>query len=40
MFGYSSDIVLPTVIIADEQGKIIFADFTDNYRLGAESDTF
>jgi peroxiredoxin len=40
MFGYSSDTVLPTVIITDEQGKIIFADLTDNYRLRPEPYTF
>lgn len=40
MFGYSSDTVLPTLIITDEQGKIIFTDHTDNYRLRPEPDTF
>ena len=40
MFGYSSNTILPTVIITDEDGKIIFADQTDNYRVRPEPDTF
>ena len=39
-FGYSSDTVLPTVIITDEHLKIIFADLTDNYRVRPEPQTF
>jgi hypothetical protein len=31
---------MPTVIITDEQGKIIFADLTDNYRVRPEPETF
>ncbi len=38
--GYDSDTVLPTVIITDTQGKIIFVDLTDNYRVRPEPDTF
>ncbi|GAA4279130.1 peroxiredoxin family protein [Aquimarina mytili] len=38
--GYDSDTVLPTIIITDKQGKIIFADLTDNYRVRPEPETF
>ncbi len=38
--GYDSDTVLPTVIITDEKGKIIFVDLTDNYRVRPEPETF
>ena len=38
--GYDSDTVLPTVLVTDEQGKIIFADLTDNYRFRPEPATF
>lgn len=40
MFGYKSETVLPTVIITDEVGKIIFLDQTDNYRVRPEPSTF
>ena len=40
MMGYDSDTVLPTVIICDAQGKIIFSDQTDNYRVRPEPDLF
>lgn len=40
MFGFDSDSVMPTVIICDEEGKIIFADQTDNYRVRPEPETF
>ncbi len=40
LLGYSSDTVLPTVIITDEKGKIIFVDQTDNYRVRPEPATF
>ncbi len=39
-FGFDSDTVLPTVIITDATGKIIFLDETDNYRLRPEPETF
>jgi len=39
-FGFDSDTVLPTVIITDEKGKIVFADLTDNYRVRPEPETF
>lgn len=38
--GYDSDTVLPTVVITDNEGKIIFADLTDNYRVRPEPKTF
>jgi len=40
MFGYKSETVLPTVIITNEQGQIIFVDQTDNYRVRPEPNTF
>jgi len=40
MMGYDSDTVLPTVIITNSSGKIIFLDLTDNYRVRPEPDTF
>ena len=40
VFGYDSDTVLPTVIITDVSGKIIFLDETDNYRVRPEPETF
>ncbi len=40
VFGYESDVVLPTVIITDKDNKIIFADLTDNYRVRPEPATF
>jgi peroxiredoxin len=40
VLGYKSETVLPTVIITDEQGKILFLDQTDNYRVRPEPETF
>lgn len=40
ILGYDSDTVLPTVIITDANGKIVFADLTDNYRVRPEPETF
>jgi peroxiredoxin len=40
VLGYSSDTVLPTVIITDEKGEIIYVDQTDNYRVRPEPETF
>ena len=40
VLGYSSDTVLPTVIITDAENRIIFADLTDNYRVRPEPETF
>ncbi len=38
--GYDPDTVLPTVVITDAAGKIIFVDETDNYRVRPEPSTF
>jgi len=40
VLGYDSDTVLPTVVITDAEGRIIFADQTDNYRVRPEPETF
>jgi len=40
VLGYNNDTVMPTVIITDRNGKIIFADQTDNYRVRPEPETF
>ncbi len=40
VMGYESDTVMPTVIITDKDGRIIFADLTDNYRVRPEPETF
>ncbi len=40
VLGYESDTVMPTIIITDKNGKILFADLTDNYRVRPEPSTF
>lgn len=40
VFGYDTDTAMPTLIVTDEKGKVIFLDQTDNYRLRPEPDTF
>jgi len=40
VLGYDSDTVLPTVVITDEKGIILFADQTDNYRVRPEPALF
>lgn len=40
VLGYSSDTVLPTVVITDEKGEIIYSDQTDNYRVRPDPETF
>lgn len=40
MLGYDSETVLPTVIITDQTGKIIWTHETDNYRVRPEPDVF
>jgi peroxiredoxin len=40
VLGYDSDTVMPTVVVTDAEGKIIFADLTDNYRVRPEPETF
>jgi peroxiredoxin len=38
VLGYASDTTLPTVFISDEDGRIVFADETDNYRVRPEPE--
>jgi len=38
--GYDSDTVMPTVVMTNSAGKIIFADLTDNYRVRPEPEDF
>ena len=40
IMGYDADTSMPTVVITDGEGKIIFADLTDNYRVRPEPETF
>ena len=40
VLGYDSDTVLPTVILTDAQGEIVFSDQTDNYRVRPEPEAF
>jgi peroxiredoxin len=40
LLGYGNDTAMPTVIITDAAGRIVFADETDNYRLRPEPETF
>ncbi len=38
--GYSPNTVLPTVIVTNDNGTILFSDQTDNYRVRPEPDIF
>ena len=40
VLGYDSDTVLPTAILTDQNGLILFTDQTDNYRVRPDPDTF
>lgn len=40
ILGYKSETVLPTAVITNEEGVIVWADKTDNYRVRPEPDTF
>ncbi len=40
MLGYDSETVLPTVIVTDANGRILWVDETDNYRVRPEPETF
>jgi hypothetical protein len=33
ILGYGQDTVLPTVLMTDEGGNIIYVDLTDNFRI-------
>lgn len=38
--GYAPDTVLPTLVVCNERGTIVFSDQTDNYRVRPEPDVF
>ena len=38
--GYDSETVLPTIIITDANGTVLWTDETDNYRVRPEPDVF
>lgn len=40
VLGYDSDTVMPTVVMTNDKGDIIFADLTDNYRVRPEPEDF
>lgn len=40
VLGYDSETVLPTVVIVDQEGVILFSDQTDNYRVRPEPATY
>lgn len=40
MMGYGSETVLPTVVITDQSGRVIWTHQTDNYRIRPEPDVF
>lgn len=40
VLGYDSETVLPTVIITEVGGRILWADETDNYRVRPEPELF
>ncbi|HYE35601.1 peroxiredoxin family protein [Methylocaldum sp.] len=40
MFGYDNDTVLPTVIVTDRNGQVVWTHETDNYRIRPEPDVY
>ncbi len=40
LLEYESDTVLPTVILTNAEGNIVFTDQTDNYRIRPEPGVF
>ncbi len=40
VLGYDSDTVMPTIILTDEKGKIVYSDLTTNYRMRPEPEEF
>jgi len=38
--GYSPDTVMPTLVVSNAAGTIVYSDQTDNYRVRPEPDTF
>lgn len=39
MFGYDSDTVLPTMLVTNRAGELVWKDETDNYRVRPEPQT-
>ena len=40
VLGYDSDTVMPTVLMTDANGVLIYADLTENYRIRPEPEDF
>ncbi len=40
VLGYDSDTVRPTVLITDKEGKLVYSDITNNYRVRPEPEAF
>ena len=40
ILGYDKDTVYPTVLITDADGRIIYSDLTNNYRIRPEPEEF
>lgn len=40
VFGYDSDTVMPTVLILDREGRLVYQHLTDNYRVRPEPSLF
>jgi len=40
VLGYGSDTVMPTLVLTDSHGQIIYSDQTDNYRVRPEPEAF
>ncbi|MBI2516460.1 MAG: AhpC/TSA family protein [Opitutae bacterium] len=40
MLGYANETVLPTILICNQQGKVVWTHATDNYRLRPEPDVY
>jgi peroxiredoxin len=40
LLGYTSDTVMPTVILTNSEGNIVYSDQTDNYRVRPEPKIF
>jgi peroxiredoxin len=40
MGGYAPNTVMPTVVVTNASGTIVFSDQTDNYRVRPEPDVF
>lgn len=38
--GYDTDTVMPTLLVVDAEGTILFSDQTDNYRVRPEPEVF